>query len=309
MRIIEERRSLLVPIVMVLFFFNTCHLQVMSCPMQTTNCTDQDRKLLEFPLNLEYLEAEFFLFGALGFGLDTVAPSLTMGGPSPIGAQIANLDRLTRDIVLQFAWQEVGHLRAIKKTVKGFARPLLDLSKKSFAKVMDDAFGRKFVPPFDPYANSYNYLIASYLVPYVGLTGYVGANPKLHCPASRKLVAGLLGVESGQDAVIRTMLYARAKHIVHPYGVSVAAFTDRISDLRNKLGKRGVKDEGLVVHKAMGAEENVAGNVLVGDKMSLAFDRTPEEILRIVYGTGNESIPGGFYPKGADGEIAKSYLD
>ena len=111
MRIIEERRSLLVPIVMVLFFFNTCHLQVMSCPMQTTNCTDQDRKLLEFPLNLEYLEAEFFLFGALGFGLDTVAPSLTMGGPSPIGAQIANLDRLTRDIVLQFAWQEVGHLR------------------------------------------------------------------------------------------------------------------------------------------------------------------------------------------------------
>ena len=71
--------------------------------------------------------------------------------------------------------------------MKGFARPLLDLSKKSFAKVMDDAFGRKFVPPFDPYANSYNYLIASYLVPYVGLTGYVGANPKLHCPASRKV--------------------------------------------------------------------------------------------------------------------------
>ncbi|KAL0864695.1 hypothetical protein Bca101_043813 [Brassica carinata] len=266
----------------------------------------QDRKLLEFPLNLEYLEAEFFLFGALGFGLDKVAPNLTMGGPKPIGAQIANLDRLTRDIVLQFAWQEVGHLRAIKKTVKGFARPLLDLSEKSFAKVMDYAFGRKFVPLFDPYANSYNYLIASYLVPYVGLTGYVGANPKLQF---LHLVAGLLGVESGQDAVIRTMLYARAKHIVHPYGVSVAAFTDRISDLKNKLGKMGVKDEGLVLPKAMGAEGQLAGNVLVGDKMSLAFDRTPEEILRIVYGSGNESVPGGFFPQVADGEIAKSYLD
>ncbi|KAG2328620.1 hypothetical protein Bca52824_011348 [Brassica carinata] len=329
MRITEERRSSLVSILLLLFFFNTRHLQVMSCPLQTTNCTDQDRKLLEFPLNLEYLEAEFFLFGALGFGLDKVAPNLTMGGPKPIGAQIANLDRLTRDIVLQFAWQEVGHLR----TVKGFARPLLDLSEKSFAKVMDYAFGRKFVPLFDPYANSYNYLIASYLVPYVGLTGYVGANPKLQCPASRKLfsdknlkisklymfnvnyakvlhlVAGLLGVESGQDAVIRTMLYARAKHIVHPYGVSVAAFTDRISDLKNKLGKMGVKDEGLVLPKAMGAEGQLAGNVLVGDKMSLAFDRTPEEILRIVYGSGNESVPGGFFPQVADGEIAKSYLD
>ncbi|KAJ0229423.1 Desiccation-like protein [Hirschfeldia incana] len=308
MRITEERRSLMVSIVMVLFFFNTRHLQVMSCHLQKTNCTDEDRKLLEFPLNLEYLEAEFFLFGALGFGLDKVAPNLTMGGPSPIGAQKANLDRLTRDIVSQFAWQEVGHLRAIKETVRGFARPLLDLSKKSFAKVMDDAFGRTFLPPFDPYANSLNYLIASYLVPYVGLTGYVGANPKLQCPESRKLVAGLLGVEAGQDAVIRTMLYAKAKHIVHPYGVSVAAFTDRISDLRNKLGKRGVKDEGLVVHKALGAEGEVAGNVLVGDDMSLAFDRTPKEILRIVYGSGSERIPGGFYPKGANGEIAKSYL-
>lgn len=62
-------------------------------------------------MNLEYLEAEFFLFGALGLGLDKVAPNLTMGGPSPIGAQKANLDPLTRDIILQFAWQEVGHLR------------------------------------------------------------------------------------------------------------------------------------------------------------------------------------------------------
>lgn len=36
--------------------------------------------------------------------------------------------------------------------------------------------------------------------------------------------------------------------------------------------------------------------------------RTPEEIMRDVYGCGNESIPGGFYPKGADGRIAKSHL-
>jgi len=36
--------------------------------------------------------------------------------------------------------------------------------------------------------------------------------------------------------------------------------------------------------------------------------RAPEEIMRDVYGCGNESIPGGFYPKGADGQIAKSHL-
>ncbi|KDO72017.1 hypothetical protein CISIN_1g0378611mg, partial [Citrus sinensis] len=134
-----------------------------------------DVDLLEFPLNLEYLEAEFFLFGSLGHGLDKVAPNLT-----------ANLNPFTNDVVLQFVWQEVGHLRAIKNTVKGFPRPLLDLSAGSFAKVIDKAFGKPLNPPLDPYANSINYLIASYLNPYVGLTGYVGANPNLQDAVSQR---------------------------------------------------------------------------------------------------------------------------
>lgn len=72
---------------------------------------DTDVDLIEFPLNLEYFEAEFFLWGSLGLGLDTIAPNLTMGGPPPIGAKLALLDPFTRDIITQFAFQEVGHLR------------------------------------------------------------------------------------------------------------------------------------------------------------------------------------------------------
>lgn len=70
-----------------------------------------DIDLLEFPLNLEYFEAEFFLWGALGFGLDVADPSLTMGGPPPIGPRRAKLSPLIRDIIAQFAYQEIGHLR------------------------------------------------------------------------------------------------------------------------------------------------------------------------------------------------------
>lgn len=77
-----------------------------------------DVDLLEFPLNLEYLEAEFFLFGSLGYGLDKVAPNLALGGPAPIGAKKANLDPFTKDVVLQFAWQEVGHLRLLNFNFK-----------------------------------------------------------------------------------------------------------------------------------------------------------------------------------------------
>lgn len=46
--------------------------------------------------------------------------------------------------------------------------------------------------------------------------------------------------------------------------------------------------------------------MLAGDEDSLAFDRTPKEILRIA--SGKESEPGGFYPNGAYVETAKSYL-
>ncbi|KAK9182149.1 hypothetical protein WN944_025291 [Citrus x changshan-huyou] len=267
-----------------------------------------DVDLLEFPLNLEYLGAEFFLFGSMGHGLDRIAPNLTMGGPAPIGARKANLDPFTQDIALQFGWQQVGHLRAIKNAVRGFPRPLLDLSARSFAKVIDKAFGEPLNPPFDPYASSTNFLIASYLIPYIALTGYVGSNPNLQGSASKRLAAGLLGVKSGQDAIIRTLLYQKANEKVHPYGIPVAAFTNKISQMRNNLGRSGLKDEGLLVPKFRGTERKIRGNVLAGNEYSIAFDRTPEEILRIVYGGGHEGIPGGFFPNGANGRIAGSHL-
>ncbi|KAK4478349.1 hypothetical protein RD792_017639 [Penstemon davidsonii] len=267
-----------------------------------------DVDLLEFPLNLEYLEAEFFSWAALGRGLDSLAPNLAMGGPSPIGVQKANLSPEIRDIIIQFALQEFGHLRAIQRTFPGFPRPLMDLSKTSFASIMNNAFGEALVSEFDPYANDINYLIASYVLPYVGLTGYVGATPKLHSPIAKMLVGGLLGMESGQDAVVRTLLYQRVFMKVWPYNYTVAEFTDKISNLRNNLGMNGVKDEGLIVTPEQGAEGIISGNILAGNNDSLSYPRTPEEILRIVYGTGNESVPGLFYPKGANGEIAKSYL-
>ncbi|KAM3707964.1 hypothetical protein ACB098_02G065500 [Castanea mollissima] len=278
-----------------------------------TSIAKADVDLLEFPLNLEFFEAEFFLYGALGYGLDKVAPQLTQGGPTPVGAKKANLDPFTRDVIEQFAYQEVGHLRAIQKVVKGFPRPLLDLSKESFANVVDAAVGKKLSPPFDPYYSGVHYLLASYLIPYVGLTGYVGTIPKLQAPKCGRvyvqLVAGLLGVESGQDAVIRAYLYEHAHEIVEPYGISVAQFSNYFSDLRNKLGHEGVKDEGLWVRISEGAEGKIKGNVLAGDADSVAYDRTAEEILRVVYGSGDEHKPGGFYPKGGNGNIARSHLN
>ncbi|MCD9640845.1 hypothetical protein HAX54_026551 [Datura stramonium] len=260
-----------------------------------------DVDLVEFPLNLEYMEAEFFLWGSLGHGLDKLAPELA----DAVVPEVNTLSRLTS---IRYFMFEVVRNGAIKDTVAGFPRPLLNLSRESFATVMNDAFGHPLEPSFDPYANDINYLLASYVIPYVGLTGYVGANPKLHSPTAKRLVAGLLGVESGQDAVLRALLYERGKENVEPYGITVTEFTNRISELRNKLGRHGNKDEGLKVKTKVGAEGKIQGNILAGNKYSLSYDRTPEEILRIVYGSGKENKPGGFYPNGAEGRIARSYL-
>lgn len=118
-------------------------------------------------------------------------------------------------------------------------------------------------------------------------------------------------MKSGQDAVIRTMLYQRRLQRVTPYKITVQEFTTRISNLRNKLGAMSdisSKDEGIFVDSKDGAEGKIQGNVLSGDPNSLGFPRTPEEILNILYGSGDAKKVGGFFPKGAGGFIAQNYL-
>lgn len=138
-----------------------------------------DVDLVQFAMNLEFLEAEFFLFGAFGKGLDSFVPDLTSGGPAPVGGKKAKLDPLVQSVVEELGYEEIGHLKAIYERVGGIERPLLNISAENFGEIFDKALGKKLVPPFDPYASSVHYLLASYLLPYVGLTGYVGAIPLL----------------------------------------------------------------------------------------------------------------------------------
>lgn len=77
-----------------------------------------------------------------------------------------------------------------------------------------------------------------------------------------QLAAGLLSPESGQDRIVRDYLFGRADQIVKPYNYTVARFTTRISNLRNRLGMCGIKDEGLFVPPQLGAEAQIGSNVL-----------------------------------------------
>ncbi|RWR73169.1 desiccation-related protein PCC13-62 [Cinnamomum micranthum f. kanehirae] len=184
----------------------------------------------------------------------------------------------------------------------------MDLSPSYFAELMDRAFGQSLNPPFNPYANNINFLLVAYVLPYTALTSYEGLKSHLQSPISRRLCDGLLGVQSMQDAVIRPLLYEHATMKVEPYGVTMAEFTNRISELRNRLGRNGIKDEGNVVPPVMGAEGKLAGNLLADNSYSLCYQRAPREILRILYGKGIARVPRGYFPEGANGQIARSYL-
>ncbi|WRX08191.1 hypothetical protein QQP08_000678 [Theobroma cacao] len=65
---------------------------------------------MQLALNFQLLDAEFFLYAALGKGLDDIAPGLFQG-PASVGARIANLDGTIRRIIEEFGYQGVGDIR------------------------------------------------------------------------------------------------------------------------------------------------------------------------------------------------------
>ncbi|KAJ1254695.1 hypothetical protein BS78_09G046900 [Paspalum vaginatum] len=269
-----------------------------------------DMEQLQFLLNAKFVEAEWFLHAALGRGVDALDRGLAGGGPRPVGARRADLDFHTREVAAELGYQELGHIRAIRQAVGGFPRPTIDLGADRFAMVMDDAMGARLDPPFDPYASSVNFLLASYVFPHVTAAATMGISSSLMGYVSKRLQSSILAVEAGQDAVIRLLLYQRADEAVPPYqGHTVADFTRRISDWRNRMSGCGAKDEGVkVLDRQQGAERRTISNILGAGDDSLGFQRTPAEVLRILYGSRNEQVPGGFLPRGANGTIARGFF-
>ena len=84
----------------------------------------------------------------------------------------------------------------------------------------------------------------------------------------------------------------------------MADLTDHISKLRNMLSKSGTKDEGIIVPISPGSYNQVISNII-----PVNHTWTLPEILRILYGTGSQHIPAGFFPRGGGGNIARCCLN
>ncbi|OMO63795.1 hypothetical protein CCACVL1_22272 [Corchorus capsularis] len=264
-------------------------------------------ELIQFSLNLFYLETTLFLYASTGKGIDAVAPDLVQG-PLPIGVRIANLDNITRIIIEEFGLQGVGIIRAILNTklVDPIKMPLVNLSVEEMEHFVHLALNATVLtPPFNAYANKLNFLPTSASITSLIRQYYVGILPHLANNNDLQLATSILGTVSARFGVFRTLLYQIADVTMSPYPFNVATLVDGIAKLINRHGLCGVKRR-LIVALELGAEKRSSINLIPGDVNSLAFSRTEVEILRIVYGTGNATLPAGLFPRGVNGKIAEA---
>ncbi|MBW3616945.1 MAG: ferritin-like domain-containing protein [Proteobacteria bacterium] len=248
--------------------------------------TDVD--VFNFALNLEYLETEYYMRGLTGRGLDG---AIAGRAPGPVTG--GGLVRFENPVIRQFMENildnEVGHVRYYQRVLGGEAisRPALDFAGGFAAVAQAAGLG----PNFDPFANETSFLLGGYLFEDMGITVYKGASPLIRNRDNLKAAAAVLATEAYHMGVVRSVLFRK--------GPEARAMAQRISDLRDTLDGPAELDQPL--------EVNGRANIVPSDSAAIAFSRTPEQALNIVYGQPGRGVrSGGFFPQGLNGRIQTS---
>ena len=249
-----------------------------------------DSAILNFALNLEYLEGEFYSFAVHGHGLPA---NLTHGtgrrGPVIGGRAVPFKTRSIRQFAAEIAHDEFDHVRFLHAALgsAAVARPTINI-QQSFTAVARAAGLIKPGQTFDVYANENNFLLAAYVFEDVGVTAYKGAAPLISNKTYLEAAAGILAVEAYHAANIRTSLVAKGLE-----APSVA-----ISNARDSLDGKTDLDQG-VTYKGR-------TNIVPTDGNGIAFSRGADQVLNVVYLTPKKATKGGFFPAGVNGTINTS---
>jgi hypothetical protein len=245
--------------------------------------TDED--IFRFALNLEYMEAEYYLRGTTGEGIsaDDVGanPGEVVGGK-----QVSFETPAIGEFMQEVAENELAHVRFYRKVLGDNAvdRPAIDFDG-AFAAVAEAA---GLGEDFDPFGNEMHFVLGGMLFEDVGVTAYAGAATVLKDKENLAAAAGILAVEAYHMGMARSQLYRMGE----------AAWTaaNAVSDARDALDGPEDKDQGIQV--------DGRANIVPSTPDAIAFTRTPREVLRIVYLTDQEGVSsGGFYPNGMNGAL------
>jgi len=265
----------------------------------TAGITDAD--ILNFALNLEYLEAQFYSYAALGVGL----PQSQLSGTGTQGAviggrQVAFTDPVVAQYAREIAQDEIVHVQFLRTALgaSAVAQPAIDVGGTDPNGAFSSAArAAGLVGPgvaFDPYANDINFLLGAFIFEDVGVTAYKGASPLLTSKVFLEAAAGLLAAEAYHAGLVRTVLYA--KGVATP---ATRTSADAISNARDSLDGSLDIDQGI-------SQVGNQSNIVPTDVNALAYSRTTGQVLNIAYLNKAAVDRGGFFPAGVNGTIKTS---
>ncbi|MDQ2861303.1 MAG: ferritin-like domain-containing protein [Pseudomonadota bacterium] len=264
----------------------------------TATLTDED--ILNFALNLEYLEAQFYSYAYTGEGLPA---NLLTGTGNPGGVRAGNKVPFSDPIVAGYAREiyhdELDHVIFLRSALgsAAVAQPNIDIDGHNPNGAFSTAArAAGLVGPgvaFNPYLNDINFLLGAFIFEDVGVTAYHGAAPLLTSKVYLSAAAGILAAEAYHASLVRATLYAKGQ--IMPIAISSA---DAISNARDALDGPTDDDQGLLLQGV--------SNIVPLDKNGIAFARTTGQVLNIVYLNPGTVMKGGFFPVGVNGVLNTS---
>ncbi|MBZ9767412.1 ferritin-like domain-containing protein [Mesorhizobium sp. CA6] len=245
----------------------------------------KDEDIFRFALNLEYMEAEYYLRGTTGKGIDD-SDAGSKPGDVVGGKKVTFETPALAEFLREVAENELAHVRFYRKTLASNAvdRPAIDFDAGFAAVAKAAGLGADF----DPFGNQMNFVLGGMLFEDVGVTAYAGAATVLKNKEFLAAAAGILAVEAYHMGMARSSLYRM--------GEKAWKAANAISDARDKIDGPDDKDQGIHV--------DGKANFVPSTPDAIAFTRTPQEVLRIVYLTDQSGVSkGGFYPNGMNGTL------
>ena len=286
-----------------------------------TSYTDND--ILNFALNLEYLEANFYYLAAFGTNISTANSLYPIGagvmGITGVGTQGSVVTKSTTCKVpftslqvasycVETAIEEGKHVAFLRSALgsAAVAQPQIDLLNSFNALASLAGIG----PAFDPFASDATFLIGAYIFEDVGVTAYHGAAPLITNKSTiLPAAAGILAVEAYHAGLVRTSINA-----LDPTGaLGLLGYTQKISAVRTGAAQAAATtkvtdDFGLQIQNvSLGGSANVTATTIVDADPTnvVAFSRTTTQVLNIVTGgnatTSGAAAKGVFFPNGLNG--------
>lgn len=230
--------------------------------------------VLNFALNLEYLEAEFYtyaLYGtsitSFGIGIDGQAngENPPSGGTTTGGSQVPFSNNLvfTQPIGVEIGSDERAHVMLLRSALGSarIAKPNINLNALGFG-----------------FGDQNEYLTLSRIFEDVGVSAYAGAAGLLTTPAVITTAARILAAEAEHVATVRTQI---ARLNVPSPQIDGADLVPPPSGPQNQY---------LSINSANG----------------LPATRTPGQVLYLAFGMQEGVTQGGFFPTGVNGAITMS---